>query len=119
MTTYSLNKLNYFLFQDFASEVGYACEKIIGASLSKPHTSGKVVCDCPSTEIYDQMRKIVSVIIYMYYMANSWLNMNDKPYKFLRVTKKCDNTQEAYQTVRMVNHYTNNNRCDLLTLPYL
>ena len=29
MTTYSLNKRSYFLFQDSASKVSYACERII------------------------------------------------------------------------------------------
>jgi len=29
MTTYPLDKLNYFLFQDSASKVSYACERII------------------------------------------------------------------------------------------
>jgi len=29
MITYSLNKPIYFLFKDFASEVSYACERII------------------------------------------------------------------------------------------
>ena len=32
---------------------------LIGASLREPHTSEKDVCDRPSTEIYDQMWKIV------------------------------------------------------------
>ena len=30
-----------------------------GRITSEPHTSEKDVCDCPSTEIYNQMRKIV------------------------------------------------------------
>ena len=35
------------------------CDCLIGASLSKPHTNGKVICQYPFIIIYDQMRKFV------------------------------------------------------------
>ena len=67
---------------------------MIGTSLSESHTSGKVVCDRPFTATYDQMQKIVC-----HRPLNS--EFTKKPYKFLKVTQKCNNKQEVYQTLEI------------------
>ena len=73
----------------FADVQNNASICIIGASLSKPHTSKKDVCDRPSMEIYNQMQKI----------ANS--RSNTKQTNVESVTQKLDNIQESHSTLEI------------------
>ena len=60
MTTYSLNKPSYFLFQDSASGVSYACEKKIiicdkkhrHYNISAPKFNARVIYICTHTHTY-------------------------------------------------------------------
>ena len=52
-----INKTKRLIFSHNFAAFLYSC--IIGVSLNEPHTSKKDVCDRPSMEIYDQMRKTV------------------------------------------------------------